>query len=241
MIPPATMARLGTLGFTPEQAAAVADMLSEVEAATEAKAGAAIASRRASDRARQQRKRGAIPVTGHNVTSRDVTGHHVMERDPSPSPSLPPGPPNPPTPSPVVIPPEPSAQAPKGAGQKRARDRSAEPEGFADWYAAYPEKVGRLVAAKAFDKVIRAGSVTVAELHDGLERYKRSKPPDRAWRHPATFLNGGHWADEPAEPPLPLVAGQLPPLRSVFGGTASRPTSGSASAMAGILAASNRR
>lgn len=90
MIPASTIAKLATLGLSTDQASAVAEMMAEVEAATEAKAGAAIAARRANDRNRKDRQR--------HVTSRDITGPHVTARDgadnPTPLSSFPPHPPN---------------------------------------------------------------------------------------------------------------------------------------------------
>lgn len=57
MIPAATIAKLASLGLTAEQTSIVADMMAEVEAATEAKAGAAIEARRDNERARTSRYR----------------------------------------------------------------------------------------------------------------------------------------------------------------------------------------
>ena len=232
MIPAATMARIATLGLSAAQAIAVAEMMAEVEVATETKAGAAIEARRASDRERKSKQR--------HGTSRDVTGHHVKGRDgadPSPPPALPPEPPNPPTPTPVVNPRLPSEAAPTGA----KRRQTSEPDGFAEWYGAYPHKVARDAAAKAFGRVMQSGRATLAELIAGVERYRVTKPPDREWCHPATWLNQGRWADEPAESSPLLATGQGYRFTSVLGGAAPRPTSGAPSAMAGILAVSNRR
>jgi uncharacterized protein YdaU (DUF1376 family) len=71
-------------------------------------------------------------------------------------------------------------------------------EAFELWYAAYPHKVGRDAAEKAFERVAKSGKVTSAELMAGLDAYKRSKPSDREWCNPATWLNQGRWADQPA-------------------------------------------
>jgi uncharacterized protein YdaU (DUF1376 family) len=80
----------------------------------------------------------------------------------------------------------------------RASNDDYPPNAFEIWYAAFPNKVGRAAALKAFNIVRRARKATFAELMSGLARYIRTKPPDRAWCNPATWLNQGRWADEPA-------------------------------------------
>lgn len=76
-IPASVLARMATLGFSPEQAEAVATMLSDVESATRDEAAEAIEARRANDRERKARQR--------HVKSREVTGRHVTSGD-NPSP-----------------------------------------------------------------------------------------------------------------------------------------------------------
>jgi hypothetical protein len=83
------------------------------------------------------------------------------------------------------------------------------PNAFDAWYADYPNKVGRGAALKAFDTIRRGRKATFAQLVDGRDRYIRSKPPDRSWCNPATWLNQQRWLDEPDEkPPLRLIHGQ---------------------------------
>lgn len=84
------------------------------------------------------------------------------------------------------------------SSEPRARDALIELEAeFTVWYRAYPTKIGRGAARKAFVRVRRAG-IALAALLDGLERYKQSKPADIAWCYPATWLNQQRWLDEPA-------------------------------------------
>jgi hypothetical protein len=71
------------------------------------------------------------------------------------------------------------------------------PNPFAVWYENYPHKIGRAAAEKAFWKAMHKG--TLEELERGLERYIRTKPPDRPWCNPATWLNQERWKDEPNE------------------------------------------
>jgi uncharacterized protein YdaU (DUF1376 family) len=69
-------------------------------------------------------------------------------------------------------------------------------DAFESWYAGYPQKVGKGQARKAFPAALRrAGSLDV--LIAGRDRYIRTKPPTRDWCHPATWLNGDRWLDEP--------------------------------------------
>ncbi|MCE4223424.1 YdaU family protein [Methylobacterium sp. C25] len=95
-------------------------------------------------------------------------------------------------------------------------DSAFPPRAFDEFWAAYPHKVGKDAARRAFDIVRRSDRVSFAEIVDGLARYKASKPPTRDWCHPTTWLNQGRWADQPAEPPLP-------PARASPNGHASSP------------------
>lgn len=80
---------------------------------------------------------------------------------------------------------------------------------FDQFWEACPHKVGKGAAERAFDRVRKSGRVTFAELMAGLERYKASKPVDRPWCNPATWLNERRWEDRPADngsaPSLSLV------------------------------------
>ena len=69
---------------------------------------------------------------------------------------------------------------------------------FSSWYEIYPHKVGRADAEKAFPKALsKAGSVEI--LIEGVRSYKRTKPPDRSWLNPGTWLRQERWLDRPAE------------------------------------------
>ena len=70
MIPSSVICRMASLGLDERQASIVADMLAEVERATEERAAEAINARRTADRNRQSRHRG-------NVMSRDITLQNV--------------------------------------------------------------------------------------------------------------------------------------------------------------------
>lgn len=70
---------------------------------------------------------------------------------------------------------------------------------FAIWYADYPHKIGRKAAHTAFARARK--SVSVEVLTSGLQRYIRTKPADRPWCNPATWLNQERWLDQPQNSP----------------------------------------
>ncbi len=67
---------------------------------------------------------------------------------------------------------------------------------FSAWWECYPEKVGKGAARKAFAKALTKTSLD--QLIAGVERYKATKPLDRSWCNPATWLNQERWLDVPA-------------------------------------------
>lgn len=68
-------------------------------------------------------------------------------------------------------------------------------EAFSRFWTAYPHKVGKPDAARAFLKV----ASEVEPILDGLERYIAGKPSDRSWLNPSTFINQRRWEDRPAQ------------------------------------------
>lgn len=72
------------------------------------------------------------------------------------------------------------------------------PEDFREqFWARYPNKVGKPKALAKLEQARKRG-VAWRAIMNGLERYIRDKPADRAWLNPETFLNQERWADEPA-------------------------------------------
>lgn len=70
---------------------------------------------------------------------------------------------------------------------------------FEKWYSRYPHKVGRGAAETAFRRVWESDNAPSLEsLIRGLENYIATKPKDRAWCNPATWLNQRRWEDVPA-------------------------------------------
>ncbi|ABS68928.1 hypothetical protein Xaut_3701 [Xanthobacter versatilis] len=80
---------------------------------------------------------------------------------------------------------------------------------FARFWQAYPHKVGKQDAEKAFISVMKRGAVPLDQMLAALDRYVRTKPPDRSWCNPGTWLRQGRWDDEPGTDPAPR--GPIPP------------------------------
>jgi uncharacterized protein YdaU (DUF1376 family) len=81
-------------------------------------------------------------------------------------------------------------------GEKNARERASRPLAeFEEFWALYPNKVGKDAARKSWERAVSRASV--AEIMAGLRRYV-AKTDDRPWCNPATWLNQGRWTDQPA-------------------------------------------
>lgn len=89
----------------------------------------------------------------------------------------------------------------------RAREANIASEFDEQFWPAYPSKVGRKPAKAAFIKARKQNDLQT--ILDGLERYKRSKPADRQWLNPSTFLNQERWNDEESSNVTPIGATAL--------------------------------
>ena len=74
------------------------------------------------------------------------------------------------------------------------------PSRFDEFWAAYPRKVGKIAAEKAYRKAVKLASHD--EIMDGVRRYLKAKPAYADWCHPATWLCQGRWMDEPDTKPV---------------------------------------
>jgi hypothetical protein len=88
----------------------------------------------------------------------------------------------------------------------RSRARADEPEGFAEWYDAYPRKKQRRAAVRAYRKIVPK-RITHAELLTRTAAYAQfhliNTPRDR-WQfvpYPASWLNSGEYLDQPSDKP----------------------------------------
>lgn len=75
------------------------------------------------------------------------------------------------------------------------------PAGFEEFWAAYPNKVGKKAAAKAFPAALKSigGPAPLAVILEGLARAvvsRRWNDPTYTKPNPATWLNQGRWEDE---------------------------------------------
>lgn len=89
----------------------------------------------------------------------------------------------------------------------------ADPPDFDEFWAYWPNKVGKPAALKAYSSAIKRGAKP-SDIVDGVRNYIRDKPPDRSWLNPATFLNQNRWEDRPAPVAKPLTAHQQRQLES---------------------------
>jgi hypothetical protein len=80
---------------------------------------------------------------------------------------------------------------------------------FDQFWQAYPRRIGKIAARKAFDKAIKNGA-TLTQLLAGIGLYLQYKPVYADYCHPASWLNAGRWMDEWADP-VPTTDGRLIP------------------------------
>lgn len=66
------------------------------------------------------------------------------------------------------------------------------------FWNAWPNKVGKPKAMNELERLRKRG-VGWETIFDGMHRYIRTKPPDRPWLNPATFLHQERFNDQPAE------------------------------------------
>jgi hypothetical protein len=72
-------------------------------------------------------------------------------------------------------------------------------QGFAEFWQAYPRRLAKGNAEKAYRRIVRNREATEAELLAGAMRYaaQRDGEDPQFTKHPATWLNGKCWMDEP--------------------------------------------
>jgi hypothetical protein len=101
---------------------------------------------------------------------------------------------------------------PPGGGAKPKKPADEHPH-FAAFWTAYPRKTAKPAAAKAFAK-IAPDDATFAAMLAALDRQRRSpgwvKDGGQFIPHPATWLNGRRWEDQPPEVSKPKPQSSLP-------------------------------
>jgi hypothetical protein len=95
-------------------------------------------------------------------------------------------------------------------GEAAPRDEAI--ASFEAWWTQYPLKKAKVAALKAYQRVIKNGDASPDELLSGVIRYaaERDGQDPKYTKHPATWLNGACWADEPMSR-LPFEKGQRRP------------------------------
>lgn len=152
------------------------DQILAVILAYESEQGKALDQRRKSDAERQARKR------DRDAQSRDITLRH-SDRFLTGEPAH------------VEDKTLTSEIEPQKEEKKETREIALS-SGFDKFWDAYPNKVGKPKARSSFDTAMRRADLDA--IMAGLARYVASKPEDRAWLNPTTFLNQDRWSDQPA-------------------------------------------
>lgn len=79
------------------------------------------------------------------------------------------------------------------------------PKDFTEFWSAYPRKVARFAAEKAYTAARK--KATADEILNGLLRYKMLLPQEiRFVPHASSWLNAGRWLDEWPPPPAASLA-----------------------------------
>lgn len=91
-------------------------------------------------------------------------------------------------------------------GKESGKSLPHTPSCFDEWWSSYPRRDGKIAARRAYDRAIGRGLATHDELVAGARRYAeaRAGQDPKFTKVPTTWLNGGHWADEP----IPAGAGR---------------------------------
>lgn len=81
---------------------------------------------------------------------------------------------------------------------RAARSLPPDPRGFAEFWDAYPAKVGKAAARKAFPRAVKAAGGDPEQIVFGLRARLHLFPTDPQFiPNPATWLNQGRWDDDP--------------------------------------------
>lgn len=110
----------------------------------------------------------------------------------------------------TVTPPETETEAetykpsivPQGGNRSQARLIAEEFEN--KFWPTYPHRVGKAAAKVKFS--VARSKASLAEILAGVRRYEATKPADRPWCNPATYLHQERWLDQPQESTLKPVA-----------------------------------
>ena len=80
--------------------------------------------------------------------------------------------------------------------EDRIQKQNTETDTFTEFWSAYPWKVGKKDALKAYAKALK--SATPEEILEGAKRYAQDPNREAEYTaHPTTWLNRGSWGDDP--------------------------------------------
>ena len=104
----------------------------------------------------------------------------------------------------------------KAAGGKKRPEHVNAGEAFGRFWAAYPKRVARKAAVKAFTQAVEDGA-DVEALVAGAGRYalERAEEDPRYTAYPGNWLAAGRWADEPCGSLIDEDGAEIP-FRSQF-------------------------
>lgn len=83
-----------------------------------------------------------------------------------------------------------------GSQDARVNEAACRMEFTMEFWPLVENKVSRPEALRAY--IAARAKASKAEILVGLDRYQRTKPPDREWMNPANWLQNERWTDEPA-------------------------------------------
>lgn len=88
------------------------------------------------------------------------------------------------------------------ASRPKARGKQVPSEGFAEFWAAYPRKVAKEDAVKAFARLVSPDAVpaVIAALNRQRSTEQWQRDGGKYIPHPATWITGRRWEDEPDTP-----------------------------------------
>ncbi|MFM9643590.1 hypothetical protein [Streptomyces turgidiscabies] len=94
-----------------------------------------------------------------------------------------------------------AVKQPKPRAVASRTDEPQDPDAFEAFWAAYPRRVGRKAAVRPWNAALKAG-VPAERIVQAAEAYGRERrdEPVKFTKHPTTWLNGGHYDDEPTKP-----------------------------------------
>ena len=81
-----------------------------------------------------------------------------------------------------------------GSASGGGKSTKSETDDFETFWRAYPRRIAKGYARRAFAKAIKKTSLEA--ILAGIEAYKQNKPDWQDYAHPSTWLNGERWDDE---------------------------------------------